>query len=52
MSARTQIQSTDYGPESTAMEAILRAGDAKAHALGNRIPIRRDGDGNIHPDIL
>ena len=56
MSARTQTQtqtqSADYGPESAAMAAYLRAGEAKAHALGNRGPIRRDGDGNIHPDIL
>jgi len=34
------------------MAAYLRAGEARAHALGNRGPIRRDGDGNVHPDIL
>ncbi len=49
---RPQAQSTDYGPESAAMAAYLRAGEARAHALGNRGPIRRDGDGNVHPDIL
>ncbi len=49
---RPQVQSADYGPESAAMAAYLRAGEARAHALGNRGPIRRDGDGNVHPDIL
>ncbi len=49
---RPQAQSADYGPESAAMAAYLQAGEARAHALGNRGPIRRDGDGNVHPDIL
>ena len=49
---RPQAQSTDYGPESAAMAVYLRDGEARAHALGNRGPIRRDGDGNVHPDIL
>ena len=42
----------DYGPEEAAMQAYLRAGEARAMALGNRGPIRFDADGRIHPDII
>lgn len=35
-----------------AMRAYLREGEARAHALGNRGPIRRTADGGIHPEIL
>ena len=42
----------DYGPEEAAMREYLRAGEARAMALGNRGPIRFDADGRIHPDIV
>ncbi|MCB4820768.1 phytanoyl-CoA dioxygenase family protein [Roseicella aerolata] len=42
----------DYGPEEAAMQAYLHEGEARAHALGNRGPIRFDADGRIHPEIL
>ncbi|HEU0060494.1 MAG TPA: hypothetical protein VFR19_11495, partial [Hyphomicrobiaceae bacterium] len=44
--------SVDYGAEETAMQAYLRAGEAKAFALGNRGPIRFDENGRLAPDIL
>jgi hypothetical protein len=42
----------DYGAEQAAMEAYLRAGEARAFTLGNRGPVRYGADGKIHPDIL
>jgi Phytanoyl-CoA dioxygenase (PhyH) len=42
----------DYGPEEAAMQAYLREGERRAHALGNRGPIRFDAAGRIHPEIL
>jgi hypothetical protein len=42
----------DYGPEETAMQAYLREGERRAHALGNRGPIRFTPDGALHPDIV
>jgi hypothetical protein len=35
-----------------AMQSYLRDGEARAFALGNRGPIRRTADGQIHPNIL
>ena len=43
---------TDYGPEETAMRDYLRAGEARAFALGNRGPVRYGADGKLTPDIL
>lgn len=34
------------------MKAYLKAGEARAFALGNRGPIRFTADGKVHPDIL
>ncbi|GGC49177.1 hypothetical protein GCM10011504_29520 [Siccirubricoccus deserti] len=42
----------EYGSEGAAMQAYLRAGEQRAHALGNRGPIRRTADGRLHPEIL
>ncbi len=42
----------DYGSEEAAMQAYLKAGAARAQALGNRGPIRFAPDGRVHPDIL
>ena len=44
--------SVDYGAEEAAMQAYLRAGEERAFALGNRGPIRFDGDGRLAPDIV
>lgn len=41
----------DHGPEQAAMQAYLREGERRAHALGNRGPIRFDADGSLHRDI-
>jgi len=41
-----------YGPEEAAHQAYLRAGGARAAALGNRGPIRFTRSGALHPDIL
>lgn len=43
---------TDYGPEEAAMQAYLRDGEKRAHALGNRGPIRFTDDGALHPEIV
>jgi Phytanoyl-CoA dioxygenase (PhyH) len=42
----------DYGPEETAMQAYLRAGERRAAALGNRGPIRFTELGELHPEIV
>jgi len=42
----------DYGPERAEMAAYLKAGEAKAYALGNRGPIRYDANGSVAQDIL
>jgi len=42
----------DYGPEEAAMRVYLRKGEQRAHALGNRGPIRFTVDGALHPDIV
>jgi len=34
------------------MADYLRAGEARARALGNKGPVRFDADGNLHPDIV
>ena len=44
--------SVDYGAEEAAMQAYLRAGEARAFALGNRGPIRFDVGGALASDIL
>ena len=41
-----------YGEHEQAMQAYLKAGEARAYALGNRGPVRFDASGNLHPDIL
>ena len=41
----------DYGRDEAAMQAYLREGERRAYALGNRGPIRFDGDGALHADI-
>lgn len=38
--------------QDAAMKAYLKAGEARAFALGNRGPIRFTADGTVHPDIL
>jgi hypothetical protein len=42
----------DYGPEETAMQAYLSAGERRAAALGNRGPIRFTASGELHPEIV
>ncbi len=42
----------DYGEDSDAMAAYLRAGEERAYALGNRGPVRYDAGGTLHGDIL
>lgn len=41
-----------YGPEDAAMRDYLRAGEARARALGNRGPLRLTAAGALAPDIL
>ena len=52
MSVQEQSATTKYGDESAAMAAYLKAGEKKAYALGNRGPVRYDGGGRVHGDIL
>src|SRR5258708_626504 len=47
-----QASTVDYGTEEAAMQAYLRDGERRAHALGNRGPIRFAADGGLHPDIV
>ena len=47
-----QIAPVDYGPDEAAMVRYRAEGQERAMALGNRGPIRFDGQGNLHPDIL
>jgi hypothetical protein len=42
----------DYGSEQAAMQAYLHAGEKRAHALGNRGPIRFTDKGELHPEIV
>lgn len=49
--ARVQNVGTDYGPEQTAMQAYMHAGEQRASALGNRGPIRFNDDGSLAEDI-
>jgi hypothetical protein len=42
----------DYGPEEAAMRTYCEEGERRAHALGNRGPIRFGPDGRVHADIL
>ncbi|MEO8040830.1 MAG: phytanoyl-CoA dioxygenase family protein [Betaproteobacteria bacterium] len=44
--------SVDYGPEEAAMRAYCEAGARRAHALGNRGPIRFDPQGHVDRQIL
>ena len=46
------MAAVDYGPEEAALRAYCEAGAGRAHALGNRGPVRFDADGRVHPDIL
>jgi hypothetical protein len=41
----------DYGSEEAAMQAYLCAGEQRAHALGNRGPIRFTAKGELHPIV-
>ena len=52
MNIQDKSISVDYGSEQAAMAAYMRAGGEKAHALGNRGPVRRDAAGALHGDIL
>ena len=52
MNIETVAKTANYGAEETAMQAYLRDGERRAHALGNRGPVRFDSDGKLHPDIL
>ena len=52
MSLAVEPAVADYGAEEAAMQAYMKAGEQRAHALGNRGPIRFTPDGHIHPDIL
>jgi len=52
MSIQPTAATVDYGSEETAMQDYMRAGEAKAYALGNRGPIRFEADGALQRDIL
>jgi len=52
LQARVDKTGTDYGAEQAAMDAYLRAGEARATALGNRGPIRFESDGRLADDIV
>lgn len=52
MDRTTLDRTADYGPEEAAMQAYLREGEKRAHALGNRGPIRFTADGALHPEIV
>ena len=45
-------QPADYGRDEAAMQAYLRQGERRAHALGNRGPLRFTAEGRLHPEIL
>ena len=47
-----QVPIVDYGADEAAMVRYRREGEERAMALGNRGPVRYDGDGRVHPDIL
>ena len=52
MNIETAAKTANYGAEETAMQAYFRDGEGRAHALGNRGPVRFKSDGKLHPDIL
>lgn len=52
MSQQAAARVVDYGGEEQAMRAYLEEGGRKAHALGNRGPVRYTAEGGLHPDIL
>src|SRR5690349_433455 len=52
MSGSNTALAADYGTEQAAMLAYLQDGERRAHALGNRGPIRFTPDGKLHPEIL
>jgi hypothetical protein len=52
MNIETVAKTANYGAEETAMQAYFRDGEGRAHALGNRGPVRFKSDGKLHPDIL
>ena len=52
MDIQGKAGAADYGSDDAAMRDYFRAGEEKAHALGNRGPIRFLDDGGLHPDIL
>lgn len=46
------MDGVDYGSEEAAMQVYLREGEKRAHALGNRGPIRFTAAGELHPEIV
>ena len=52
MSIQRTTKSANYSDDQADMAAYLWAGEAKAQALGNRGPVRYDGNGALHGDIL
>ncbi len=52
MQTTLQADRVNYGQHEAALQAYMREGEARAMRLGNRGPIRMDGSGGIHPDIL
>lgn len=51
MATSTTATNKDNSGGDAAMQAYLRAGEARAYALGNRGPIRFNADGSLHEDI-
>ena len=47
-----EVPIADYGADEAAMVAFRRRGTERALALGNRGPVRFDGDGRLDPGIL
>lgn len=52
ISRSIDLCASHYGGAASAMKSYLLEGQAKALALPNRGPLKFDGDGNIHSDIL
>lgn len=51
-SARAAVAELTREEHAAAMADYVRAGEARARALGNRGPVRYDEHGRLHPDIL
>ena len=52
ISRSIDVCASHYGDDADAMKSYLLEGQAKALALPNRGPLKFDGDGNIHSEIL